>query len=452
MGHKYLNDDGTPSAPYESTTDAATTLSSLLSGTTVAVNEHIWVKSDHVDNSYTANTTFASSLTGATVSSPQRLLSTADWDASPTSLTAGAVIGTTGGCYITFSGVWYFDGITFGPNGGTPTNSSSTRFGDATGPTYITANNCTFKSDYASSNTAFCLILTTLINPTVEPSQFILNNAVFYPGHANTYLMQFLGTFSAEINNMSFHASGATPTSLINPTLGAFAHVSITDSDLSGKAWTNLINFPTANGFVDITLRNCKLPSGVTIVTGTPQGPYGTVRLINCDSGDTWTRHEEHSYQGVWSVITTVYADTDPALFKASEEYSIKMVSSAKASRFLPLYSQWFCVWNDAAAYTPAIEVLVDGAVAALDNDELWLEVDYNSGSDSPLGTRVTTCPGLLETPASVADGTTTWTGDTGWDHKLSTAQITPDKPGFIWMRVALAKASTTIYVNPPRP
>ncbi len=451
MAHKYLNDDGGNSAPYESTTNAATTLSGLLAGTTVAVDEHIWVKSDHVDNGYTAHTTF-SSHSGATPSSPQRLLSTSDWDASPTTLNSGAIIGTNGGYAITFEGCWYLDGLTLGLNAGTPDTTSTTRFGTRIGPSCVTAQDCTFQCDYTLTNAAYCLWLTTAVSTAVEVSVFTLLNPVFYPNVANTSLLFFYGSCTVAIDNMSFHASATAPNTLFRSGLGSNVKMAVTNSDLSGKAWTNLIEFPAAHGVVDLTLRNCKLPSGVTIVNSSAVGPYGTVRLINCDSGDTWTRHEEHSYQGVWSVITTVYADTDPALFKASEEYSIKMVSSANASRFLPLYSQWMPLWNDAAAYTPAIEVLVDGAVAALDNDELWLEVDYNSGSDSPLGTRVTTCPGLLETPASVADGTTTWTGDTGWDHKLSTAQITPDKPGFIWIRVALAKASTTIYVNPPRP
>lgn len=179
--------------------------------------------------------------------------------------------------------------------------------------------------------------------------------------------------------------------------------------------------------------------------------------LINCDSGDTYTRNERHGYEGLWSVTPTIYATTDHADMStaAGDSYSIKMASSANVSRHLPLYSQWMQVWVDASAYTPSIEVLVsaDGA-AALNSDELWLEVDYNSGTDSPLGSRLATCPDIITAGTAVADGTTAWTGD-GYTaertHRLTVAAITPDKPGFVNMRVALAKPSTIIYVNPPR-
>jgi len=181
------------------------------------------------------------------------------------------------------------------------------------------------------------------------------------------------------------------------------------------------------------------------------------VALTNSDSGDTYTRYEENQYEGIWSVATTIYATTTPADMSsaASDNFSIKMATSANVSRHLPLYSQWMEVPVDAVAYTPAIEVLVgaDGA-AALNTDELWIEVDYNSGVDSPLGTRLTTLPDLITSGSAVAAGTTAWTGDgytTERTHKLSTAQITPDKPGFVMMRVALGKPSTIIYVNPPR-
>jgi hypothetical protein len=258
------------------------------------------------------------------------------------------------------------------------------------------------------------------------------------------------------IENLIIHASSLAPTVFFKTAQNAVFDLIIDNSDLASKNVGGLLGVST--GCIgNVKLKSSKILASTLRTSGTSPHPGYCVTLINCDSGDTHTNHEQHEYEGVWSVSTTIYATTNPADMSvgANDTYSIKMAASANVSRHLPLYSQWMEVWNDGTAYTPAIEILVQGdGAAALLSDELWIEVDYNSGTDSPLGTRLTTCPGLLTAGSAVAAGTTAWTGDgysTERTHKLSTTAITPDKPGYIKMRVALAKPSSAVYVNPPR-
>lgn len=449
MADNFLDDGGSNSAPYETPGTSATTLTGLIAGTTVAVDEVIWVKSDHIE-AYVANTTI-SPPAAATVASPQRLLCTSDWaDTTPSTINSGAEIQTNGNYQIVFSKAWYLDGITFNPGGGgSPGTGNKTIFGDSTGGSNIVADNCLFKCGYTGATGIDILWLMVGSGSTYETAKITVNNSQFWVNHTNHSCCRLVGNASISMSGVSVHASSSAPAAFVNAGIGNGSFLKVNNSDLS--ACTNLVNITNLSS--DIIFRNSKLPA--TITTGTSNGPGWSIKLINCDSGDTYTRHETHTYEGVLYVSTSIYATTTPAKLDATTSYSIKMAASANVSRYLPLYSEWFAVWNDAASYTPAIEILVEGdGATALDDDELWIEVDYNNDTGSPKGTRATTLPGILTTPSAVSAGTTAWTGDlysTERTHKLTVGAFTPDKPGWVYMRVALAKPSAAIYVNPPR-
>lgn len=451
MADKFLYHGGSNTAPYETPATAATTLAGLLAGTTVAAGEKIWVKSDHLEQTGAAVTLTSE---GATASAPLQLFCTDEWTSTPATLATGAIISTSGtsSYSLTLSGFWNMYGITLSANYLT-SGQGAIILGDTNGPHRIILNSC------------------TLLASAVQSSSSISTNAALASG-TDTMLLEFIDVklffrhasqglriasmSKVLIDNLSLDSGSTVPSALIYVAAQSVSLVELSNSDFSSYAISNIVT-PGANGCI-IKINNCKFPSGATVLSGDFTQPGGGVLIINCDSGDTYTRHELHGYEGVWSVAPTIYATTTPADMSAGtgDSYSIKMAASANVSKHLPLYSQWMQVWNDGTSYTPSIEVLVgaDGATALTVN-EMWLEVDYNSGTDSPLGTRVTTQPGLLDaSTTAVAAGTTAWTGDgytTERTHKLSTAAITPDKPGWIYMRVALAKPSTTIYVNPPR-
>ena len=97
------------------------------------------------------------------------------------------------------------------------------------------------------------------------------------------------------------------------------------------------------------------------------------------------------------------------------------------------------------------MEVLYDSATN-LKDDEIWVEVRYLSASASTLGA---TASDSKATPLTTAADQTT-SGSTWTTTGLSTpnkqklgATFTPQQKGYVYARVHLAKASTTVYVDP---
>jgi len=451
MANKFLNSAGGNVSPYETSADAATTLSGLLLNATVALDEIIWAKNDSITvESSSAYVVLTSE--GATYSHPLRVLCAGDWDDSPSTLSIGSKITTTGNYSISIVGAWLFYGITFNPtySGSGGTGSVTNICNGVSGPHTQFFNNCTFVG--FNSSASKYMSLGSAIASGTDPCYARFDNCTLQGVNANNTISIVTGVF--DFYNLTVTGT-ATPAYLFTGASHSSAIICVADSDLSTLSIGTLLN-PSAGFAGTLTFCNCKFHTSTTI-TGTWLAPGGEVLIINCDSGDTYTHHARHGYEGTWAVLTSIYATTDPADMSAGtgDTYSILMSASANVSRHLPLYSQWVEVWNDGTAYTPAIEVLVQGdGAAALLSDELWIEVDYNSGTDSPLGTRLTTCPDLLTAGSTVTAGTTAWTGDgysTERTHKLNTTAVTPDKPGYIKMRVALAKPSSAVYVNPPR-
>lgn len=453
MADRFLNSGGGGVAPYETSANAATTLVGLLAGATVAQDEIIWVKSDSVSVESSSAATILTSE-GSTYSHPLKVISTDNWDDFPNTLAVGAKITTMGNFRIDIVGSWYFKGVSFAAGqGGTPGGNCTVNFAAASnGPHCQVFDNCAVIGPAGSS--IALMSLGPVPVATNDPSVTIWADLAINVGNISSKIVVNGGRHS--FDGLTFSSGSLAPAVLFSTHVAATLFVDVANFDLSAVPLGSLVS--VAAGFTGkFIFSNGKLHASTGVATGTWLAPGGEILIINCDSGDTYTRNERHGYEGVWSVTATIYATTDPADMSvgAGDNYSIKMATSANVSRHLPLYSQWMQVWVDATAYTPSIEVLVGGdGAAALNSDELWIEVDYNSGTDSPLGSRITTCPDIITAGTEVAVGTTAWAGDgytTERTHRLAVAAITPDKPGFVNMRVALAKPSTIIYVNPPR-
>jgi hypothetical protein len=177
------------------------------------------------------------------------------------------------------------------------------------------------------------------------------------------------------------------------------------------------------------------------------------IRLLDCDSANTNIRYEVYDSGGVVRTSNTIYPSVDPAT-DGTTTYSHSITTSTLASNSLPMYSDWIERWAEGGvSITPSIEVLVgaDGG-PALNNNELWIEVEYQSDSTSPLGSTLSTRGPKLGTPSAVPSGTVSWTGhgfSSPVTHSLSVGPITPNKSGFVRARVAFAKPSSTIYYDP---
>jgi len=212
-----------------------------------------------------------------------------------------------------------------------------------------------------------------------------------------------------------------------------------------------------------IVFRNCKLPASWSgTLFSTAPGPGVRAEMHNCDDGDTNYRLWVEDYAGSIKQESTigltggalggqVSGATDLTVF------SWKMTSSADAEFPLNvLESPEIVQYNSAtgSSKTVTVEFLIDSATT-LYKEDVWLEVMYLGTSAVPLGAWDSDSKlGLLDaratTECATGVGTATWAGEAGTakSYKL-VSTITPQEKGYIHARVVLAKASTTIYVDP---
>jgi len=173
--------------------------------------------------------------------------------------------------------------------------------------------------------------------------------------------------------------------------------------------------------------------------------------MDNCDSADTNYRMQRHQYEGD-SYSETTLVRTGGAS-DGTTGLSDRHVSSANSKFYAPLYGPEMVIWNNAvgSSQTVTCEILHD-SVTALTDAEVWLETEYLGTSGFPLSLFASDrAADILATPANQAASSETWT-TTGMTNpntqKLVTTQ-TPQEKGWYRCRVALAKASYTVYADP---
>jgi len=111
------------------------------------------------------------------------------------------------------------------------------------------------------------------------------------------------------------------------------------------------------------------------------------------------------------------------------------------------------CGWTDSTSETTfTVEGVLDSAVN-LQDDELWMELDYPVNNTDGLGGRATSRVALpLDSPSDLSSSSGTWTGTGGFSNenkfKLSVT-VTPGRAGPITTKIFLAKPSTTVYIDP---
>ena len=191
-------------------------------------------------------------------------------------------------------------------------------------------------------------------------------------------------------------------------------------------------------------------------MNGAIPAPGGiSVFLDNCDSADTNYRMEHYKYEGSIVVASGTYKTGGAS--DGTTPISHKMVSLAGASFAFPLAGVPITAWNETvgSAITVTVDILHD-SLTNLQDDEVWLEVEYLGTSGFPLALsaddRCTLLAafGLSGSPADQTTSAASWTEALANDNeqKLSVT-FTPREKGLIRATVMLGKPSYTVYVDP---
>lgn len=241
---------------------------------------------------------------------------------------------------------------------------------------------------------------------------------------------------------------GATlPTTLVSAGSVQAANWLLSGLDLSALgSGKTLIG---ANPAQIVRLVNCKLGASVTVNASVGSRRGVGADLIGCDSGGTVSRNERYRYQGTLTTETTTKRTGGAS--DGVTSYSWKVTTTAGASREDPFEAFSRAIWNGdtGVAKTATIHIATDNVT--LTDAEIWLEVDYLASSATPVSTLITDAPATaLTAGANQAASTETWASVPGTPVKQKLeVTFTPQMAGPIRYRVKVAKASTTVYIDP---
>lgn len=419
----YVDSNAAGANDGTSWTDAYT---SIASTTGVAAGEEIWVASDHSQDNGASLTL---NWTNGTFANPVKILSI---NKTNDTLAAGAQIGTTVGA-LSLRGHIRASGIIW---------SSTTNFLINDLAHTQQHDDCTFKMlgnaliSFGGSNSG----RTTLRNPTLDTSG--ASGALAMVGfqslsqtwiRGGSYLTRAAGQFSAFGNTLR---GGVM--------------------DIHGLSIGNVTNIAEGGGVLigTLTLRQCNFGTFTNLISAAASNVLGKLLIESCAVGTIsvpplgLTRME--NLYGVVASDLTRYRTGGADDGEQANAYSWEMVSDADALEiYSPLESPPMVRWVAAGSQTVTLYV---ASGVTLQDDEFWVEVSSpdEGGTPTAQGTLQSTRLAPRGTPANLTtDGTSTWNGTgVGTKQKIDVA-INPAVAGPVVVRAFLAKASTTVYLDP---
>jgi len=438
----YVRSTSSNTSPYDTWAKAATTLATVLALATNA---------DIADVSQAHAETQAAALTLTCPVTPGlEILCGNDGAAPITALAATGTISCSGNAAYSITGHAYFYGLSFiAGSAGQTGNASALQIAAATnishGQFYDT---CKFQN-LTTGATSTGITLGVGASSTGKDCTVDIKNSSFRVGNVAQGIALQSGRI--HLTNITLDAAGSIPTTLFIPRAGCYLDVVVEASDLSGRAFTNLVTVAAACSG-KITFRDCKLPASINVTTGTFPGPGGLViEMWNCDSGNTNYRFARWSYEGS-TIDEHTIVKTGGATDGVTAN-SFKMVSTSGAPHFWqPLYSPEIAqkIATTGSALTATVDIVHD-SVTNLKDTEVWLEVEYLSSSGAPLGAVLTDrAADILAAGADQTASSAAWTttGLTNPNKQKLEVTFTPQQKGYVLLSVALAKSNYTIYAD----
>lgn len=189
---------------------------------------------------------------------------------------------------------------------------------------------------------------------------------------------------------------------------------------------------------------SCKLGTSFTTSSGTPAIETECASFVNCDSGNTNVNDVLDHLRGK---VTT---DTSTTLFgsNGTTTYSRKMVSTSGTSEEVPLEMHLYawCPFSSGSR-TATIEIISSGT---LNNNDIWSEGFYLGGTSSQASRATCRRTSYLASAAAQTSSGATWANPPGTPQKQQLVlSFTPGQQGILHIVVRLAKASTTVWIDP---
>lgn len=366
----------------------------------MAAGDRVFVSNNHAETQATTMT-----LTSpGTVANPCQVLCVDDAGdpANPTTLAITATVTTTVGSAINFAGFAYCYGIIW--NCGTGNSVGTLNF-NSSSPWAWSLDSCQLKQVQTSNSAHISLGAS---GTGSDDSMLVLNNTPIQFGAVGQQIL--IRSVRFIWKNTVNAIAGSVPTTLIVPQGAQACDVTMSGLDLSAAgSGKNLVSVAGAAPH-RVALIDCKLGASVSIITGTHPGPGGTiVHVYNCDAADTNYRNERYEYQG--SSVTVTDVVRNGGANDGTTPFAHKLVSGANARFISALRSFPVVGWiNSTGSKTLTLQYIHDGA-SALNNDELWMELEYLGTSGFPLALYATSAKAnvLATAAANTADSAQDW-------------------------------------------
>jgi hypothetical protein len=168
--------------------------------------------------------------------------------------------------------------------------------------------------------------------------------------------------------------------------------------------------------------------------------------MENCDNSSTNYREYFANALGTYQQDTT-HVRTGGST-NGTTPVSWSLTCTTKARFLMPFVTRDIAQWNATSGSSQTVTVYLM-STAALNNSQIWLEIEYPGSSSSPLGSTVNTRMALLGTPTTLTTDMSTWGSATSYIYKIVSPSFTPQMAGIIKARLYVAAPSTTtIYVD----
>jgi hypothetical protein len=432
MATKFVNSGAAGANNGTSWTDAWT---SLASSNGVAAGDIVKVHKTHSETTLAA----AINWSNGTIANPVRIVCV-DKDASD-ALATGAVVGWNAtnlgpqGIILSYGCTWQTSGATlrlFPPSQGSQEYISSTLKTSSSG-------GLSFGDGGSVSRLRF---------------RFTDCNIDFSGASAAGVTVTFAGSLGGlllEWNGGTYTCRG-TQTGLFTLN-SAMSSVRIRGVNFSGTV-TNIFTSTTASAAGDVRFDDCLAPTYTNVFSTAPTTFNARVNLDGLQSGTLSAALLQPVKQadlcGTIGASTSRYRTGGADDGSQANAHSWEIISNASAgvmaaSIASPPITRWV------AAGSQALKVYVASG-GTLNDDEFWIEVlsPSEAGTPTPQGTFRSTRAAMLASPAALTtDGSSTWNGSGVGTKQCASVTIAPTVAGPVTIRVHLAKASTTVYVDP---
>lgn len=393
------NSAGSATSPYDTKAKAATLLSQITA--IMAAGDEIRVSDNHNEAPLAVTThTFP-----GTKASPCYFICI---DFTTDAISTGAVISTGAGNYsLTAAGSFYAYGVHFKAGVGSVNNTSLTICNSSTSTQ--TLENCELHLSCTGASATI-----NLLGGTAGPDLTLINCGVSFGATGQGIS---IARCNLVIDGLTLLSGSSSPVTFFKTIAEAMAVQARNINLTNASAGIDLFGGGNMSGIIDAA--NIKCPSGWTgdmLAAALSYGGY--IRAVNVGAGDTNNMHYVEYYKGSISVDTGIYQDgvdgfeRNGALVKSSH----KMASNANTKPFINfLTGEWFCYPNTATTSQTATIEIIHNESAALDDDEIWIELQYPATSGSTLYTTLTDkVADYYATPAAQATSTA------GWDDGLT--------------------------------